>query len=295
MNLLQLSALVHDKASSINFLQQRGILHNPRSCANNHVMLLSLTAHHDRWRCKRRECRENISIRRDTWLEGSKLSFRQIVLFLYCWSKELSSIKFCEDELDIAKCTAIDWSNYLREVCADTVIRNPFVIGGPNCTVEIDESLFTRRKNHRGRQLPQQWAFGGICRETAECFMFAVPDRGAATLMPIITQCIRPGTTIISDQWRAYNGIVAAPGMGYTHETVNHSLHFVDPNTGANTQRIERSWKTAKERNKRHNGTHRQMLDSYLCEYMWRNRVRVAGLDPFDSIISDIVTFWPPG
>ena len=68
----------------------------------------------------------------------------------------------------------------------------------------------------------------------------------------------------MSDQWRAYNGIAAAPGMGYTHETVNHSLHFINLNTGANTQRIEWSLKSAKERNKRDNGTHRQMIDSYL-------------------------------
>ena len=30
--------------------------------------------------------------------------------------------------------------------------------------VEIDESLFVRRKNV-GRTLPQQWVFAGICRE----------------------------------------------------------------------------------------------------------------------------------
>jgi transposase-like protein len=295
MNLLQISAIAHDKASSVQFLQQRGVLHNPRMCSNNHVMILSLTDTHDRWRCRRRECSEDIQVRSNTWLEGSKLSLRQVVLFLYCWSKELTSIKFCESELDISKSTVIDWNMYLREVCADTLLRNPVVIGGPNTIVEIDESLFTRRKNHMGRQLPQQWVFGGINRANGECFMFSVPDRSAATLMPIITQSILPGTTIISDQWQAYNGIAAAAGMGYTHETVNHSLNFVDPNTGANTQRIERSWKSAKERNKRQNGTHRQMIDSYLCEYMWRKRVRIANNDPFDTIMQDIVTFWPPG
>ena len=43
----------------------------------------------------------------------------------------------------------------------------------------------------------------------------------------------------------------ALPLMGYQHLTVNRQINFVDPQTGAHTQNIERSWKAAKERNKR--------------------------------------------
>ena len=74
--------------------------------------------------------------------------------------------------------------------------------------------------------------------------MFTIPDRSAATLLPIIRQLILPGTTILSDQWAAHNGIAA---MGYNHNTVNHPVNFIDPATGAHTQNIERSWKAAKE------------------------------------------------
>ena len=155
-------------------------------------------------------------------------------------------------------------------------------------TVEIDESLFSKRKNNAGRVLPQQWVFGSICRETRECFIVRVPDRSANTLMPIIQERIKPQTTIISYQWRAYNQIAES---GYTHLMVNHRYNFVDPVTGAHTQTIERTWRSAKEGNKRRNGTDRDKIDSYMAEFMWK--FRLHDTDPFEAILSDIALFCP--
>ena len=41
-------------------------------------------------------------------------------------------------------------------------------IGGKNMTVEIDESMFGKRKYNRGTIMGcrQMWVLGGICRET---------------------------------------------------------------------------------------------------------------------------------
>ena len=66
---------------------------------------------------------------------------------------------------------------YMREICAYYVLQHQGVIGGHDLNVEIDEVLFTKRKNNQGRLFPEQLCFGGICRETKECCMVAFPDR----------------------------------------------------------------------------------------------------------------------
>ena len=54
--------------------------------------------------------------------------------------------------------------------------------------------------------------------------MTVVNDRSAATLMPIIRTHIRPGTTILSDEWRSYARLNSS---GYTHLAVNHSENLL--------------------------------------------------------------------
>ena len=88
-----------------------------------------------------------------------------------------------------------------------------------------------------------QWVFGGICRDTREFFMVPVDKRDSHTLLKCIKDYIEPGSTIISDCWKAYDCLGKE---GYNHLTVNHSVNFVDPVTGAHTNTIERTWRDAK-------------------------------------------------
>ena len=73
--------------------------------------------------------------------------------------------------------------------------------------------------------------------------MVEVAIRSAATLLPIIQQFVKPGTTVISYERRSYSRI---PTLGMSHQTVNHSINYVDPTTGAHTQTIERTWSQVK-------------------------------------------------
>ncbi|HEX4851702.1 MAG TPA: transposase [Puia sp.] len=97
--------------------------------------------------------------------------------------------------------------------------------------------------------------------------------------------------SVISDQWRAYNTIA---NHGFTHLNVNHSKNFVDPDTGAHTQTIERLWESAKKRNKEQCGTRQEMLDSYFCEFLWRQDVKRREVEPFHEILDNIAQYMPP-
>ncbi|KAF0709048.1 DDE Tnp IS1595 domain-containing protein [Aphis craccivora] len=157
----------------------------------------------------------------------------------------------------MSHCMVVDWNNYMRELCTITISRNQQLqIGGPGKIVEIDE----------------------------------IPNRTKETLSTAIRQYIKVGTTIYSDCWRGYD-TDELTREGYTHSTVNHSNNFVDPVTGVHTQHIERVWGTTKWRNKKHRGTRRHHLESYLAEFIWRQNIEG---EPFDNIMKNISENWSP-
>ena len=75
--------------------------------------------------------------------------------------------------------------------------------------------------------------FLGMCdtsQTPALGVMTIVPDRTAATLLPILQCHLRDGTTEHSDQWAAYNRVQQLQPVSIDN-AVNHSLNLVDPAT----------------------------------------------------------------
>lgn len=269
--------LPKSEEEAVQFLQENGILMDIMLCENGHQMKLYF-GQNIFWACMKSQCRKKINIRTGTWFDGTRLSFVTAIRFWYCWAKELTSIKWCQEELDISAHTTIEWNAYMRATCAKFLMKQEMQkIGGPGKIVEIDESLFSKRKSNVGRVLPQQWIFGGLCRETNQCFLVQIPDRSAATLMKAVLEHIEEGSIIYSDSWRSYK-TEELNLAGFEHFKVNHRYNFIDPITGVHTQHIERLWGSAKWRNKRQRGTSRSNLDMYLAEFMWRNNVVVDNI-----------------
>ena len=86
------------------------------------------------------------------------------------------------------------------------------------------------------------WVFGRNERNTKNCLAVSVEDRSADTLSPIIQKLVLPGTTIISDCWKAYSQLEEE---GYQHQTVNHSKDFIKKETGAHTNTTESTCTTS--------------------------------------------------
>ena len=116
---------------------------------------------------------------------------------------------------------------------------------------------------------------------TGETFLVEVNKRDAATLLPIICQSIKPGSVVYSDECRAYSRLQR---IGYSHYTVNHSLNFVDPNTGAHTQTVESMWSACKRMMREEKNMHSSLIDTYLPEFMWRRKFDSFRSDSFSNI-----------
>ena len=96
---------------------------------------------------------------------------------------------------------------------------------------------------------------------------------------------------IHSDQWGGYmHGAIAAIPVipPYIHQSVNHTMHFVDPLTGAHTNHVENYWKNLKMKFKAMSGTDRELIPSYIDEHNWRQfngkKTLVAHVNILDQI-----------
>jgi len=156
-------------------------------------------------------------------------------------------------------------------------------MGGAGSVVEVDEAKIGHRKYNRGRLVDGTWVLGIIDVHTGDLRIEACPEnrRDAETLLAIIGRHVEAGTTVMTDCWKSYTGLTA---QGFNHLTVNHSCHFVDPDTWANTQKIESTWRALKRRICR-GGVPKETLGSHLCEYLWQRDVKRRSADPFAEMV----------
>ena len=117
---------------------------------------------------------------------------------------------------------------------------------------EQDESYFGARRvrGKRGRGAAGKTPVFGLLKRNGKVFVTVVPNCSREELMPIIQGKILEGSTIHTEGWKAYDGLIL---NGYNHYRVfHHENEFARGKSHVNG--IECFWSYAKRRLSKFNG-----------------------------------------
>ena len=267
----QLVLVTIDMIASITWMKANRYIKNTRICPRCSIEMHFLnTDTKTAFRCPR--CRTENSLFSDHLFYNTNLEINLLLDLLYFWSIDMMQCQVRDQIETKSRQTVTNWYRKLQGYCFALERSTTFgKIGGSGLTVQVDESLFSKRKYHVGRLVRKIWVVGGICYETNEVFFVEAIYRTQEALSGIILAHVEVGTTIVTDMWAGYNNF---NNLGFFHLTVNHSENFVDHESGANTQLIEGTWSVAKRWLIRRGITNRGDLFFYFVEYCFKRKYR---------------------
>ncbi len=143
---------------------------------------------------------------------------------------------------------------------------------------EVDESYFgaKRVRGKRGRGAAGKTPVFGLLKRDGKVFITVVDNCTKDQLLPIIQGKVLEGSTIHSDGWKAYDGLIL---NGYQHYRVYHS-HNEFARGKCHVNGIEAFWSYAKRRLARRNGFSTSDLPVHLKETEYRYNNRSVDLYP---------------
>ena len=148
---------------------------------------------------------------------------------------------------------------HIAELCVDSIAyKGEF---------ELDESYFgaKRVRGKKGRGAAGKTPVFGLLKRDGKVKVEIVKNCSREQLMPIIQGHILEGSTIHTDGWKAYDGLVL---NGYTHHRVYHS-HDEFARGKCHVNGIESFWSFAKRRMAKFNGMTDENFYLHLkeCEF----------------------------
>lgn len=199
---------------------------------------------------------------------SNRLSDYKIKKIITCFCIDLDATKTAAI-LKLNRNTINSYFNLFRSVILQNEAREKGKIAGE---FELDESYFgaKRVKGKKGRGAAGKTPVFGLLKRNGKVFVEIVENCSKEQLMPIIQGHILEGSTINTDGWKAYDGLVL---NGYTHHRVYHSKdEFVRGKCHVNG--IESFWSYAKRRLSKFNGLtdHKFYLHLKECEFRFNNR-----------------------
>jgi transposase-like protein len=255
-----------DESKAITYLIEHGVLSEINSCT---ACGSPLTLHGLSQRCKKEGCRKRHSVTAGTFFAGARVPINKLLLIAYLWACRCSYTSIYM-MVQASSATIVAYLGHLRELVGSTLEEEDVRIGGPGIIVEVDESKFGRRKYNRGHRVAGAWVLGGIeITEAAKFFVKVISWRDAETLLDCLSRYILTGSIIHTDCWRGYAQLGAIYEV--EHKMVNHSVGFVDYDTGVHTNKIEAKWAALKNQISLRSRT-ADTLDGHLLAEIWRKK-----------------------
>ena len=129
-----------------------------------------------------------------------------------------------------------------------------------NGDIEIDESYFGGvRKGKRGCGTAGKVVVFGMLKRHGKVYTVVVENTKATTLIPVITNKIKPDSVVYTDMYRSYNALDVTE---FHHHRINHSEAFADKKNHING--IENFWNQAKRVLRKYNGIDKK---TSLCSW----------------------------
>jgi len=149
--------------------------------------------------------------------------------------------------------------------------------------VEVDESYFGARRvrGKRGRGARGKTPVVGLLKRSGKVYTQVVKNCTRESLMPILKGKILENTTVYTDGWKSYDGLVL---NGYKHYRIHHSENeFARGKNHVNG--IESFWSYTKRRLNRFNGIRKDKFLLHLKESEFRFNQR--GVNMYQELLKN--------
>lgn len=143
-----------------------------------------------------RACRKKIRPKAVTWFRGSKLSYRQLFLLLYCWQKRHSP-GTARLATGLSYTTIRRWYWRFRSIVPKD--DQKAMLSG---VVEVDEAWFGRKRHGN-----QTIVVGGVERDTGRLKLQIIPDTEQDSLEGFLETHVARDSLVVTDCAAGYQDI----------------------------------------------------------------------------------------
>lgn len=229
------------------------------------------------------KCRKQISPLKDTVLYRSNISISAFFYTILLFSNFSSGVRssFVRKQLGLTPRSSHVLCNRVRLHMA--AYDRPDKVGGVGKEVEVDE-VQLRHVRLPGVDRHMSVCVVGIAFE-GKVIAGITRDRTRNTLHDIILRHVKPGSTIITDDWTGYKGL---RDYGYKHKTVNHSIGYFNE-YGVSTCNIDSYWATLR----RVIRLYRQVATHNLWLFLAETEARYNFRHDYSQLFEHLTGRWP--